>query len=301
MASRRTTMEPIVNDDARSSTSEPELNNNTVQPKQTKANSFLSPTGLTSLISFVVLSCAYISGFMSRLFSVIRFESIIHEFDPWFNYRSTAYMTENGFYNFLNWFDELAWYPLGRIVGGTVYPGNGRRVYLLDVQTVRCLGLMLTSGVIHWFLHMINIPIHIREICVFLAPFFSGLTALATYLFTKELWSRRAGLFAAAFIAIAPGYSSRSVAGSYDNEGTRTSNGKHRMTSPVHLRHCHLCPDVHLLPLDSFGENRQRLLVIVHGALLFLHGKKTRNNRRRSRIRCPSRSQHGVAMCSSST
>ena len=78
---------------------------------------------------------------------------------------------------------------------------------------------MLTSGTIHWFLHMINIPIHIREICVFLAPFFSGLTAIATYLLTKELWSRRAGLFAAAFIAIAPGYSSRSVAGSYDNEG----------------------------------------------------------------------------------
>jgi dolichyl-diphosphooligosaccharide--protein glycosyltransferase len=78
---------------------------------------------------------------------------------------------------------------------------------------------MVTSGLIHWFLHMINIPIHIREICVFLAPFFSGLTAIATYLFTKELWSRRAGLFAAAFIAIAPGYSSRSVAGSYDNEG----------------------------------------------------------------------------------
>jgi dolichyl-diphosphooligosaccharide--protein glycosyltransferase len=139
---------------------------------------------------------------MSRLFSVIRFESIIHEFDPWFNYRSTVYMTENGFYNFLNWFDERAWYPLGRIVGGTVYPG-----------------LMVTSGVIHWFLHMINIPIHIREICVFLAPFFSGLTALATYLLTKELWSRRAGLFAAVFIAIAPGYTSRSVAGSYDNEG----------------------------------------------------------------------------------
>lgn len=83
------------------------------------------------------------------------------------------------------------------------------------------LGLMLTSGSIHWFLHMINIPIHIREICVFLAPFFSGLTAIATYLLTKELWSRRAGLFAAAFIAIAPGYSSRSVAGSYDNEGKK--------------------------------------------------------------------------------
>lgn len=89
----------------------------------------------------------------------------------------------------------------------------------MNVHSFLVVGLMVTSGVIHWFLHMINIPIHIREICVFLAPFFSGLTALATYLFTKELWSRRAGLFAAAFIAIAPGYSSRSVAGSYDNEG----------------------------------------------------------------------------------
>ena len=29
-------------------------------------------------------------------------------------------MVEHGFYNFLNWFDDRAWYPLGRIVGGTV-------------------------------------------------------------------------------------------------------------------------------------------------------------------------------------
>ncbi|TWW65597.1 Dolichyl-diphosphooligosaccharide--protein glycosyltransferase subunit STT3B [Takifugu flavidus] len=37
-----------------------------------------------------------------------------------FNYRSTHHLTTNGFYEFLNWFDERAWYPLGRIVGGTV-------------------------------------------------------------------------------------------------------------------------------------------------------------------------------------
>jgi len=30
----------------------------------------------------------------------------------------------------------------------------------------------------------------------------SGLTAIATYLLTKELWNDRAGLFAACFIAI---------------------------------------------------------------------------------------------------
>lgn len=64
-------------------------------------------------------------------------------------------MVERGFYQFLNWFDERAWYPLGRIVGGTVYPG-----------------LMITSGGIHWVLHALNIPVHIRDICVFLAPIF---------------------------------------------------------------------------------------------------------------------------------
>ena len=37
-----------------------------------------------------------------------------------FNYRSTHQMVTHGFYDFLNWFDERAWYPLGRIVGGTV-------------------------------------------------------------------------------------------------------------------------------------------------------------------------------------
>merc|ERR1719462_427125 len=162
----------------------------------------LNPAGAKSLIVFTVLALAWLAGFSSRLFAVIRFESIIHEFDPWFNYRSTAYMVKHGFYDFLNWFDERAWYPLGRIVGGTVYPG-----------------LMITSGSIHYVLSLLNIPVHIRDICVFLAPLFSGLTAISTYFLTKELWSQGAGLFAACFIAIVPGYISRSVAGSYDNEG----------------------------------------------------------------------------------
>lgn len=76
-------------------------------------------------------------------------------FTPRFNYRATHYMAMNGFYNFLNWFDERAWYPLGRIVGGTVYPG-----------------LMVTSGFIHWLLNSLHFPIHIRDVCVFLAPMF---------------------------------------------------------------------------------------------------------------------------------
>jgi dolichyl-diphosphooligosaccharide--protein glycosyltransferase len=78
---------------------------------------------------------------------------------------------------------------------------------------------MVTSGVIYHLLRALALPIDIRNICVLLAPAFSGLTALATYLLTSEMvTSPSAGLLAAAFMGITPGYISRSVAGSYDNE-----------------------------------------------------------------------------------
>lgn len=78
---------------------------------------------------------------------------------------------------------------------------------------------MVTSGVIYHILRLLALPIDIRNICVLLAPAFSGLTALASYLITSEMsTSPSAGLLAAVFMGITPGYISRSVAGSYDNE-----------------------------------------------------------------------------------
>ena len=41
----------------------------------------------------------------------------------YFNYRSTKFLAEHGPIEFWNWFDAGTWYPLGRIVGFTVYPG----------------------------------------------------------------------------------------------------------------------------------------------------------------------------------
>ncbi|CAJ0583241.1 unnamed protein product, partial [Mesorhabditis spiculigera] len=162
----------------------------------------ITPKKQEWVVRMAALSLAAIVAFLLRLFAVIRYESVIHEYDPYFNYRTTQYLTENGYYNFHNWFDEKAWYPLGRIIGGTIYPG-----------------LMVTSLAIFRVMHALHLTIHIREVCVFLAPFFSSLTTIVTYLLAKELSTTGAGLFAAAFVAIVPGYISRSVAGSYDNEG----------------------------------------------------------------------------------
>lgn len=154
------------------------------------------------LLRIGALMLIYVLAFSTRLFSVLRYESMIHEFDPYFNYRTTLYLTEKGFYEFWNWFDYETWYPLGRIIGGTLYPG-----------------LMVTAALLYWALRFLSFAVHIRDVCVLTAPFFASNTTVVAYFFGKEIWDTGAGIVAAALIAICPGYISRSVAGSYDNEG----------------------------------------------------------------------------------
>uniref|UniRef100_A0A667Y2D7 Dolichyl-diphosphooligosaccharide--protein glycosyltransferase subunit STT3A n=1 Tax=Myripristis murdjan TaxID=586833 RepID=A0A667Y2D7_9TELE len=114
-----------------------------------------------TLLKLLILSMAAVLSFSTRLFSVLRFESVIHEFDPYFNYRTTRFLAEEGFYKFHNWFDDR----------------HGIRWGESSVVPFTQVGIEMIS--------------------------FSN---IITYHFTKELkW--------------VPGYISRSVAGSYDNEG----------------------------------------------------------------------------------
>ena len=158
---------------------------------------------LSPVIKLSILALICLLAFIVRIFSVIRYESVIHEFDPWFNFRTTKYLVAEGWYSFWNWYDSESWYPLGRVIGGTIFPG-----------------IMGTAATAKWTLDALFLPMDIRNICVFLAPVFAGFTCISTYFFTKEATNRpEAGLLAALFIGLVPSYISRSVAGSYDNEG----------------------------------------------------------------------------------
>lgn len=177
-------------------------------------------SGIPTVLKYAILGLICLLAFSIRLFAVVRYESVIHEFDPYFNFRTTKYLAHEGFLEFLNWFDDRGWYPLGRTIGGTIYPG-----------------LMLTAAVFFWALNFFNFTINIRNMCVFIAPIFSCYAAISSYLLTKEVTKRSsAGLLAAAFTAVVPSYISRyinsiffsrnaelifsrSVGGSYDNEG----------------------------------------------------------------------------------
>ena len=53
---------------------------------------------------------------------------------------------------------------------------------------------MWTAGAMHHIAHaFLNIPVNIRDVCVFTAPLFAGLTSVVTFLFTKECWNSHAG------------------------------------------------------------------------------------------------------------
>ncbi|KAG6770046.1 hypothetical protein POTOM_025713 [Populus tomentosa] len=146
-----------------------------------------------NVLSFFILLLIGVLAFSIRLFSVIKYESAIHEFDPYFNYRVTQFLTKNGVYDF------RSWYPLGRVIDGTVYPG-----VTLTAGTLWCFRELLT------FAMAFCLCIHCTN---FLCICFMG-----DLLLTKEVKGTGAGLKAAVLLAMVPSYISRSVAGSYDNE-----------------------------------------------------------------------------------
>ncbi|GJZ28534.1 dolichyl-diphosphooligosaccharide--protein glycosyltransferase subunit STT3A, partial [Tanacetum coccineum] len=128
-----------------------------------------------------------------------------------FEQEKWSFLIKNGIYNFWNWFDDRTWYPLGQVIGGTVYPGltlTAGIIWKLNIVTVLSLRV----------LQSLNIPLSVETVCVFTAPMFSAFVAWATYLLTKEVKGAGVGLTAAVLLAMVPSYISLSVAGSYDNE-----------------------------------------------------------------------------------
>ncbi|CAH0488816.1 unnamed protein product [Peronospora farinosa] len=159
---------------------------------------------MTPVTTCVLLALICVLSFSIRLFPFVVWGSVIHEFDPQFNFRVTKFLAKHGVYELLNWFDDRAWYPLGRTVGTTVYPG-----------------LMAGAAGMQWLLTTIlRVPISIRDACVFLAPTFAALACVAQFLLTQEITEdNRTALLSAMLLGVSPAYISRSTAGSFDNEG----------------------------------------------------------------------------------
>jgi len=70
-----------------------------------------------------ILTRILLEAYNIRTVAITEYGPVIHEFDPYFNFRATEYLYEHGWGKFVTWFDYMSWYPLGRPVGTTIYPG----------------------------------------------------------------------------------------------------------------------------------------------------------------------------------
>jgi len=113
-----------------------------------------------------VLYFALQQAYEIRMHSIHEYGRVIHEFDPYFNYRATEYLWQHGWYEFRTWFDYMSWYPLGRPVGTTIYPG-------MQVSSVLIKQFILPT----W---------SINDICCFVPAWFGVLATAMTALLAYE-------------------------------------------------------------------------------------------------------------------
>ena len=73
---------------------------------------------LKHLVIIGVLVLAFSTSFFIRS-QPAQYGNELNEFDPFFNFRATEYIVENGFSEYFQWHDDKSWYPHGRDVSAT--------------------------------------------------------------------------------------------------------------------------------------------------------------------------------------
>eukprot|EP00128_Syssomonas_multiformis_P010615 Colp12_sorted_trinity150504_noHs@32866 len=162
------------------------------------------------LFVIVMFLFAIKTAYGIRLYAIQKFGRVIHEFDPWFNMRTTQYLADHGAEKFFTWFDHESWYPLGRPVGTTIYPG----MQFVSVWIWKALSWPFWKQILGYSIRM-----SLNDVCVFVPAWFGASASVFTGLLTREVsgsW-RSAGI-ASIVMAVIPAHTMRSVGGGFDNE-----------------------------------------------------------------------------------
>lgn len=197
------------------------------------------------LVKLFFLAWFLYTAYEIRLYPIKDFGYIIHEFDPWFNYRATEYLAEHGLSKFFKWYDMESWYPIGRPIGTTIYPGmqmtavaiwEGMKqvpAFSFDVSPAlvgvgnTILGIVQSIGLIRvppMLEHFEYAPMTVNDICCIMPAWFGVIAAifcgLLAYEPSRSVW---AAVWTAGIMAIIPAGLMRSVAGEFDNEAVAMS------------------------------------------------------------------------------
>ena len=153
-----------------------ELNNELVKAEKSSHN-----TRYLLIIGILVLSFSLC--FMMRI-SPLEYGFELHEFDPFFNYRATQFMIDNGLPAYLEWHDDLSWHPHGRDVSSTSQ-------VMLHISAAALYPIFGMGSTLYDF--TIVFPVVV-----------SSLTAVVIFALVRTIGGTTAGVLASLFFAISP-------------------------------------------------------------------------------------------------
>ena len=105
----------------------------------------------------------------------------LNEFDPFFNYRATQYMVDNGIDAYFQWHDDLSWHPTGRNVSH-------------NSQVV----LHLTAAITYW---LFGGETDLYDFTILFPAVFGSLSTIVIFALVRVIGGTTAGLFAALFFS----------------------------------------------------------------------------------------------------
>ena len=108
----------------------------------------------------------------------------LNEFDPFFNYRATQFIIENGFPAYLEWHDDLSWHPYGRNVSA-----NSQVMLHSTTATLYQTFGMDTS---------------LYDFTIWFPLVIGSLTTVTIFALVRIIGGTTAGLFASLFFAVSP-------------------------------------------------------------------------------------------------
>ena len=122
----------------------------------------------------------------------------LFEFDPYFNFRATEYILENGLPSYNNWVDEKTWHPFGR-----------------DISENSQVILHLSTAI---FYKLFGFGMSLYDFTVYFPLVIGSITSIVVFAFVRVLGGTTAGLLAALMFSISVPIFTRGLIGWFKSE-----------------------------------------------------------------------------------
>lgn len=136
---------------------------------------------LNHLLIIGILAISFSVSFLIR-FQPAEFGYELNEFDPYFNFRATEFIVENGLVEYFDWHDDMSWHPMGR-----------------DVSATSQIMLHITAASLY---QVFGGSTSLYDFTIIFPVIIGSLTTVVIFALVRVIGGTTAGLFSSLFFAI---------------------------------------------------------------------------------------------------